>query len=786
MNKALREAPGVALRCLLDGQIWKALLGALLSWAVLGRVIGAIVLLIVGWFVSNLFPWILRDLLRYVLDFILTLWLLPPAVRRACAIIVPRALGTDPDTPDLPDVSAYRGWWLPFLLATSVLPDFVNRFVEPLDLVNTRVLGLAVFAVQVLAARGPVVRGVLAPVLPRADIDAALAVRRGLWLLVTLGYMVVGAVVFTLFTAISGGGGDVVLRGLVAFETRHLLSFVVLRGAIALGTLFAVEILCTAALARIAIGIAAPDGIDDGAVPTTTAAQVPTRRAAVSTPTRRVAATPKPIPWRRTLFVAVVVVLAGGYALRAQLAYRLLGDEDFRHHVTKYRDWSEPEARQIARTQLACMGNAGKLRLLAWAGVRGDRGIEDKALGCAAYHGHLDAVKVLVNGGDDIDRPVVPEDAVREAMLQTPLQEAVRTPAGLPVADWLLAHHAQPRAPGAGADLVQTAAAGNCLPCVEWLHQRGFAMDGRVPATPLTLWLDKLHYHDVDEVGDVPRLIALGMSPSAVGDDGRSPLHAAAAAANPSVVELLLAQGADPVLADVDGATPLLYALTSLRVYGGDDPAVALERKTRRLAVVTRLMALTPSLDAKSIERATPHPILDTNAYLEHSVSFGQSAGFEPALRVAAAQQGKTIHYEDADFLAKVPQEEAFATLAAMDEAQVATVLRPSAWLTGYAARTGWWPQLARAMRVWPRPVGQTHVWPACDVLKAAIAGTHDNSPGAVDSWAVVDAWLEAGMKPVDCGTRSAQETATLERRSRAQLADWQARTVGIDAATRP
>ncbi len=779
MNKALREAPGVALRCLLDGAIWSALVRAVLSWSVLGRVVGAIVLLIVGWFVTNLFPWVLRDLLRYVLDFFLTLWLLPPAVRRACAIIVPRALGTDPDTPHLPDVAAYRGWWMPFLLATSVLPDFVTRFVEPYDLVNTRLLGLAVFAVQVWAARSPVVRGVLAPVLPRVDVDAALAVRRGLWLLVTLGYMVIGACVFVLATAISGGGGDVVLGGLSAVLTHHLLSFVLLRAALALATLFAVEILCTAALARIAIGIAAPDGIgeDDGTVSSPSAAPVPTRRAAASTPAptptrkRHVEAPRQAFPWGWSLLAAVVVVLAGGYAARAQLVYVVL-DHDQLPDEMSLRAWLNPQVRSLSAWTAACHGEAGNLRKMLRAGIVPDDFEHHDVLGCAAQNAHLDAVKALVDARHDVNALARPIDARPYAAPLSPLQQALRTPAGIPVADYLLAHGASFRPDGPGAvDAAQVAAAWGCLPCLEWLKQHGAPMDATAPATPLALWFDNPAELDREGDNSLANLIAIGLSPTAVGADGRSALHAAAAAGNDAAVRLLLAKGADPALADADGMKPVFYAASPPGRRHGVEERTA---HARRMAVIADLLAVTPSLVGQGTPASPRRAVVMADPYIDSAFDFGMAGAQHADIRAAALAAGQAIPYKDGTFITRLPPDEAHALLARMSDADIATTMTHGSVLALVTARNADWPDLARAARGWPqrRPDETSYDVNECEVLKLAIDGAGDTSRDAADSWAVVDGWLA-----INKAERCSDVTAGLARRSAAQRADWQVRT---------
>ena len=771
MNKALREAPGVALRCLLDGTIWWALVRALLSWSVLGRLVGAILLLIVGWVVGAVLPVLLRALLHYVVDFSVTAWLLPPAVRRACAIIVPRALGTDPETPTLPEVADYRSWWMPFLLATSVLPDFVDTFVAPHDFVNARLLGLAVFAVQVVAARGSVVRSVLAPALPRVDLDATLAARRGLWLLVTLGYMVAATGVFLVATIISGGGGDVVLGGLGALQTHHLLSFVLLRAAIALATLFAVEILCTAALARIAIGIAAPDVIGEGGdtVSMPKAAPVPVRRAAA--PGRRAAAPAKRFPWRWSLLAAVVGVLAGGYVARAPLVYVVLDHDQIPEEVSM-RAWLDPKLRSLSAWVAACHGEAGNLRKMLRAGIVPDDFEHHDVLGCAAQNAHLDAVKALVAARYDVNALAPPVDALANAAPLSPLQQALRTPAGIPVADYLLAHGASfhPNGPGA-VDAAQVAAASGCLPCLEWLKQHGAPLDATAPATPLALWFDNPAEREREGDNALANLLALGLSPTAVGADGRSALHAAAAAGNDAAVRLLLAKGADPALADGDGMKPVFYAASPPGSHGNIEEKNA---HARRMGVIADLLAVTPSLAGQGKPATPRRAVVLVDPYTDRAFDFGMAGAEHADIRAAALAAGQAIPYTDGGFIVRLPPDQARALLARMSDANIATVMPHGSVLAMVSARNADWPDLARAARGWPqrRPDETSYDVNECEILKLAIDGAGDTSRDAAESWAVVDGWLA-----VNKAERCSEVTAGLARRSAAQRADWQVRT---------
>ena len=505
-------------------------------------------------------------------------------------------------------------------------------------------------------------------------------------------------------------------------------------------------------------------------------------------PPPRPAPTPEQRKAARTLALRqgalLLVVVAGAlYGARDIVTPWFMGSQ-FREAVDRHGDWLDLGVRQQVRTDMACLGRTKTLRVLSWLGVDAPASPRNAALGCAAYHGHVDTVETLVALGEDIDRPADASDSRLPVALQTPLQQAVRTPAGLPAAEWLLAHGAKPRPAAAVADPVQTAAAANCLACVEWLRQHGLPMDGVAPATPLALWLDRPPGEGAADVATITRLIELGLSPSALGADGRSALHAAAAAGNGPVVELLLARGADPALADHDGMTPLFHAAAGL----GQDQGAGADAHERRLALVLRLLAATPSLAGQGVPApAHSHPVIAADPYLHQPYDFELTAAAEPRIRIAADQAGKTIHYTDGAFLQGLPAPEARALLARMGDADIARMMAPGAPFATFAAKAGWWTELLRAVRGWaPSMSHADYRWrPDCEVLRTASEGPGDASPGRADSWAVVDAWLDAGMRPSDCNAGTGRVPSALARRSPAQQADWATRTGGGASAGR-
>jgi len=172
----------------------------------------------------------------------------------------------------------------------------------------------------------------------------------------------------------------------------------------------------------------------------------------------------------RWLLAGGVLLLAGLFVARAQIAYWALG-ADFRASLDG--PWSEPRARQIARSVQACMGRTTSLRVLHWAGIDGDGSEFDEALACAAGGGHLDAVRALVGFGDDVNRPARDRRLGRTVRVP-PIAQAMADERGLAVAEFLLAHGASLAPQGDDSlDAVQRAAAARCLACLRWLRQHG-------------------------------------------------------------------------------------------------------------------------------------------------------------------------------------------------------------------------------------------------------------------------------------------------------------------------
>jgi len=193
------------------------------------------------------------------------------------------------------------------------------------------------------------------------------------------------------------------------------------------------------------------------------------------------------------------VVFAALVLARDALIPWFLG-ASFRDAIDRHGDWMDFGVRQQVRTDMACVGRTKTLRVLSWTGVGVVTGPQNAALACAAFHGQLDAVETLVALGEDVNRPATATDSVPQAALQTPLQQAVRTPVGLPVAEWLLAH-------GARSDGAAEAAA-DCPRCLAWLKQHRI----EVPDTP-----------PADNAGTAP---GQGVTLGGVGPAAKSPQEA--------------------------------------------------------------------------------------------------------------------------------------------------------------------------------------------------------------------------------------------------------------------
>ena len=82
-------------------------------------------------------------------------------------------------------------------------------------------------------------------------------------------------------------------------------------------------------------------------------------------------------------------------------------------------------------------------------------------------------------------------------------------------------------------------------------------------------------------------LVGFGADVNAVSNDGRTPLHVAAAAGDDAIVALLVLKGADAGARDKEGKTPLDLATTDAvrKRLGGTAPPVSDEREPNTVPV---------------------------------------------------------------------------------------------------------------------------------------------------------------------------------------------------------
>jgi hypothetical protein len=175
-------------------------------------------------------------------------------------------------------------------------------------------------------------------------------------------------------------------------------------------------------------------------------------------------------------------------------------------------------------------------------------------------------VQALLEGGADATYRGCGDIAMNVLAAAAP---ASRSLPSVPVAELLLAHGAPLRnaeesvSPPNRNDPLVTAAIFGDVELVTWLKAHGARLDDRDfrSATPLHAVL--MEFNDLpaaDKVRIVKLLLDLGADPSATLPRRGSALHLAIEAAEPQVVELLLARHADATAKDARGRTPLEYA----------------------------------------------------------------------------------------------------------------------------------------------------------------------------------------------------------------------------------
>ena len=627
-------------QALLDPSLWRRLASTALAPRVLWQA-GVIFALMVG--ASVLAARWLPLALAWLVPLAFVLWLWPRVIRWFISEIARTALESVAirhrlEPQPLPPESTYRAWWRPALIC-SVLQGPLQW----LGLSDNALALLLLLGIQIVVVAPALVRSLLAPWLPMARIEASLRADPTGWRLFTA----VGVVALVSLRAVAvrlGGVDPVDLLGASGGSGAPFLLLLAAKLALALAVGAFIGVFCTAAMARVAIARILGDETDaEGA---TEPADGATEPAAIDPPTSARAARREPTRRRPNMghawqvaigaLVAMLLVVALVSRVRQPAIMWLLHDDV--QAAAADGEWSSPFVYQATRNRLACNGSTYKLRLMHWGGLDGLKGEDEAALACAARHGHLATVKLLLALGDDPIARVHDPRFKDPGVLLSPIAQALQSEKGLRSVEYILAqgngaHMERPSA--GGVDGVQAAALSDCLACVEWAVRHRAPVDGTWQATPMTLWLDGAGRGSAQSAS-LAQLAALGLSATAVGEDGRTPLHAAANNGDLQSVEWLLQQGADPARIDRDGNTPLLYAAARLgfgpdnRRIGQDDPA-----DRDRVRVVQRLLAVTPSTEHGAANRERHVVLARVSPYVDDVIDFEAVTHAYPALRQA-------------------------------------------------------------------------------------------------------------------------------------------------------
>ena len=611
MESELRLGGGAGLGALLDPGLWLQLARRALSPIVLLQLAIAIVLGIVAGMVTLALPrWLV-----WLLPVGFTLWLWPPVLRWFIGAVARRAVtaaataeGLEPQ--ELPPVPLYRAWWRASMICSLALVPMAQ-----LGLVENLPAILALFAAQVWLATPALVRSVLVPWFPLERIDATLRVDRSRWTVLTAFWFVAFALLHWMLRQAAGiTGGDLGIDAVAAWRGSHMAAFVLGRLLVPLLLGVAVSIFCTAAMAR----MAAQRLLGTPSAPA--AEGTPLAFELVRESTRRSLGATRPM----TLAVVAALVVALLWPLvRRPILFGLLRvDPDV--------------ALQAQRSAMACDGATFKLRMLHWAGVDAAGGQYDTALACAAVKGHLATVKLLVDLGDSPTAKLVDLRFPTSGTHLSAIVQALQSEKGLAAVEYMLAHAADTtilRADADSPDAVQAAAMSHCLACVEWAVRHHAPIDGTWQATPMALWLDGAG-RGSHEVADLQHLQVLGLSATAIGEDGRSALHAAANNGDLDAVNWLLAQGADPGKADREGNTPVLYAVARLGT-GPDNRPIAQDTPSdrERVQVVQRLIGVSPTLDRGWVNPMRHVTLWPNQPYIGWAVDFDTSTRAYPQLQ---------------------------------------------------------------------------------------------------------------------------------------------------------
>lgn len=779
-------ALGVGVRSVFDRALWRQLFNS--AWtSFLIKFGGVVVKSLLAFYIASHTHAGSTTLVECLVLFGLALLFWPRLMRSVTGVVTTNSLAgaafmdSAGSAHAAPPTRQFRRWWMPSLVlgAASLFMVQIAGSAGLLDGWPYHALRAGLTLALVVASVPAVVRSVLATRFDAGRIERSLAIGHRAWLRRLVPLLSLQALLHP--AAIALLTSDAMDRVPFLLKLPAAAALVGLWGATTVGLAAMTTWSAAAHLSR-----------ESGALE---AAAPPTAPAAIA------ASADEPRPRWFESARKRRVVLASLMPLTLVLAWPWIGEDvvllslrvvpEF-HDIGDYHglDWDKPANRRYMHEQMACFGNVRTLRVMRWSGIdRRGRDAPDGALACAAANGELETARLLIELGDDVDRPVPnPQPGLGNGLLFSPLALASQSPRGLPGAELLLAHGARltPAAPG-HADAVQVAAAGHCLPCLEFLAQHGAAFDGRRPVTPLVAWFDDARDQAPTAVTTLEHLVALGMSPTAAGTDGRSALHAAAAAHDTQAVRWLLAHGGDPGRADSDGMTPLLYASIGYGT-GGDDSAAP---PSPQLALMLELLEITPSADGLARPDEGRVTIARRSPYIQAPFDIGAAAVRSTALRAAAARLAKPLRYGPGevpfdmaghehdrvarDALARMSDD---GFRAAMSFAGVDERIDSQGWV-GRAFNAGWWPELVRAARA-PAAFREAGSRLRCELMVFAMGGARDTSAERGDSWAVLQALLDAGARPSACDVWARGYFADyLAERTPAQREDWSRRTGG-------
>ncbi len=575
LESELRLGTDAGVRALLDPGVWLALGRRTLSPPGLAQVVAAVLLAVAtGWAGATGSRWIAWIALSAA-----AIWLWPLVLRWFVTDVARQAIGAtgeqDAVPPqEVPPAGTWRRWWAPALARSALMAPAAR-----LGYGVSALPALAVFAAVVWLATPALVRSVLAGWFPPERIEQTLHAERLRWTVLAAFWCIVWSVLHGIVLGLAGlDGATLVEDAKSAWSSSHMVAFLVGQALLTLVLTAAIAIFCIAAAAHMAAGrlqdAAAGEALPDSRLePQAFEASSPGPRAA----TRGML----------TMLGVVVALVLLWPVLRRPVLLGVLG--------------VDRQTVQMQRTLYACEGATFRLRVLHWAGVDATRDDDSRALACAAINGQLSAVKLLLDLGESPTEPVVdPRFDGGPRLRLSPLAQALQSDKGLRAAELMLVRVTDPailRKGGDGPDAVQAAAMSHCMSCVEWAVRHHAPVDGTWQSTPMTLWLDSAG-RATHSVADLEHLAALGLSPTALGQDRRSALHAAAKNGDLDAVEWLLGAGAHPAVVDIDGNTPLLDAAGLLgrgpdgNACGQDSPG-----DLERVRVVQRLLAVTPTTE---------------------------------------------------------------------------------------------------------------------------------------------------------------------------------------------